>query len=132
MSNDFTYTVRASGAVTVATTDLAFARREAMAAAKAMTAKGGATGHVLIDYWTRGTVTDTEHVYDDRSTDESPTTTPYAAELDRRRARLADGMAALSAVTFHHADQARQRAALVVLGEARDIVVAQIEQEAGR
>jgi hypothetical protein len=132
MSNDFTYTVRASGAVIVATTDLDTARREAMVAAKAMTAKGGATGHVLIDYWTRGAVTDTEHVYDDRSTEATPTTTPYAAELDRRRARLSDGMAALSSVTFHHADQARQRAALVVLGEARDIVVAQIEQEVGR
>lgn len=126
MSNDFTYTVRASGAVVHATTDLELARQAAMTAAKAMTAKGGATGHVLIDYWTKGVVTDTEHVYDDR---ETVTRSPYAAELDRRRARLSDGMAALSSVSFHPADQARQRAALDVLSEARDIVTAQIAGE---
>lgn len=62
--NDFTYTVRAAGVVTVATGDLDLARLAAKDAAKAMTAKGGALGHVLIDYWTRGVVTDTEHVYD--------------------------------------------------------------------
>lgn len=63
--NDYTYTVRTGGMVIAATGDLDLARAEAMKAAKAMTAKGGATGHVLIDYWTKGQVTDTEHVYDD-------------------------------------------------------------------
>lgn len=132
MPNDFTYTVRASGGITTATGDLTLARVEAMKAAKAMTAKGGATGHVLIDYWTKSVVTDTEHVYDDGTAAEVEveTISAYAAELRRRHDRIAVGLTAFRSVSPLPTRSTREIVtADVTMQAARDHVWAQFRAE---
>lgn len=62
--NDFTYTVRAHGVVVASTVELELAMVRAREAAAIDTRRGRGTGHVLVDFWTRGEITDTVHVYD--------------------------------------------------------------------
>jgi hypothetical protein len=53
----------------------------------------------------------------------------YLDELNQRRQRLSDGMAALSAVSMPSTDRADQRSALDVLATARRILDEQIAAE---
>jgi hypothetical protein len=56
-------------------------------------------------------------------------TTIYVQELNIRRRRLSDGMAALSAVSMPEGNAVDQRVALDVLATARSIVDAQIAEQ---